>query len=260
MGLARISFSYQYYLDLIQVLVGKELKIRYKGTVLGYAWSILHPLVFALVYFVVFKIVMRIKMDNYALFLISGLFPWQWFSNSVAASNFFFLGNSSLIKKVRFPRELLVFSGVLNDLIHFVAAIPVIFAFMLYYHVYPACSWLYQIPLLIGVQLAFTYGLSLMLATWNLFFRDLERISSLVLMLWFFLTPVLFPMDMVPEQYHWALYLNPMAATTICWRSVFLEGVLPIDFFSVAVAYAVLTYSLGQAVFKRLVWRFAEIV
>lgn len=252
--------KYIYYRDLIRVLVSKELKLRYKNTILGYAWSVLHPLAFALVYFFVFKIVMRIQMENYALFIITGLFPWQWFNNSVNASNFFFLGNSSLIKKVKFPRSFLVLTGVLNDLIHFVATIPVIVIFMLMYRKYPSGQWFYQLPLLVLVQFGFTYGVSLFVATCNLFFRDLERITNIFTMLWFFLTPIIFPIEMIPERYRWFLIFNPMASLIASWRKVFLEGTLPWDLLTAASCFTVLAFIFGSRVYKKLEWRFAEIV
>jgi len=212
-----------YYRDLILTLVTKEFRVRYKSTFLGYVWSVLQPLAFAVVFYVVFRIVLRIRMNNFALFLIAGLFPWQWFSNSVSAANGFFVGNSSLIKKVRFPRAFLVVAGVLNDLIHFVISIPVIVIFMLWHHRYPSLSWLWLIPLMVLIQFAFTYGLALLVATCNLFFRDLERLMMIFLLMWFYLTPVFYPVDMVPARYRAAsLYANPMASVIACWRSVFL--------------------------------------
>src|SRR4030042_5443535 len=96
----------KYYRDLIVILTQKEVKVRYKSTVFGYVWSIAHPLAFAFVFFMAFKVVMRIQMEGYAVFLIAGLFPWQWFSNSINASPTIFLHNSSLIKKVNLPRNI----------------------------------------------------------------------------------------------------------------------------------------------------------
>jgi len=252
--------TFKYYRDLVLVLIAKELKLRYKSTFLGYAWSIFHPLAFALVYFIAFKVVMRIQMENYALFLICGLFPWQWFANSTVASNTFFIMNSSLIKKVKFPRQFLVLTGVLNDLIHFVASIPVIVGFMFYYHQCPSVSWLYQVPLLAVILFGITYGLSLLIASCNLFFRDLERLTSIFVTLWFFMTPIIYPVKMIPESLQWIVYVNPMASVVICWQSVFLEGVLPLDHCVVSICFSVLAYELGINVYRRLQWRFAEIV
>ncbi len=249
-----------YLRDLIAVLTAKEFKLRYKSTVLGYAWSVLHPLAFSMVYFLLFKIVMRVKMDNYALFLITGLFPWQWFSNSISVATMCFLENRTLIKKVKFPRNFLVLSGVVNDMVHFIATIPVIVLFMLIYGKHPSMSWLYQIPILVAMQFGFTYGLALTLATWNLFFRDIERLTNIITMMWFFLTPILFNIEMVPARYRWIEYFNPMASIIMCWRSLFLEGTIPLGFLAAGVVYAAAAVIMGGYVYEKMEWRFAEIV
>ena len=249
-----------YYRDLIWVLVSKELKLRYHSTAFGYLWSLLHPLAFATVYFVLFKVVMRFDMPDYALFLIAGLFPWQWFANSTTSSNYFFLDNRSLIKKIRFPRHFLVVAGVLNDMIHFVVSIPVIVAFMFYYHVYPSAAWIILLPLLVIVQFLFTTGVALTLASCNLFFRDLERMTLICVTLWFFLTPVLFPVSKIPEQFRWAVYANPMAPIIICWREMFLHGTAPLPVLAAACGWAALAFAVGRWVYQSLQWRFAEIV
>jgi lipopolysaccharide transport system permease protein len=251
---------FQYYRDLVTVLVTKELKLRYKFTVLGYAWSVLHPLVFALVYFILLKKVLRVPAVD-LLMLITAMFPWQWFQNSSTASCNFFLGNWMLLKKVRFPRSALVLAGVLNDLVHFVASIPVIIAFMLYFGAWPSWAWLWQIPFLVAVQLGFTFGLSLVVATTNLFFRDLERLVGILTMLWFFATPVLYAADQLRAAgMAWLLYVNPMAPVTECWRCAFLTGALPADLAAVAAAYALAAAGAGWLVYRRHEWRFAEVV
>lgn len=250
----------RYARDLLGVLVAKELKLRYKHTVLGYAWSVLHPLAFALVFFVVIRRVMRVPVENYGIFLICGLFPWQWFQNSVAAANNFFLGNGTLIKKIRFPRSFLVLAGVLNDGIHFAASVPVIVLFLLYFDKTPSPAWLYQVPLLAAIQFAFTYGLALLVATANLFFRDLERLTVIFTMLWFYVTPVLFPASMIPPRLAWILYANPMGAVVECWRRVFLDGALPAGLCATAAGFALAAVGLGHAVYRRYEWRFAEVV
>jgi len=246
--------------DLIHVLVAKELKVRYRSTFLGYAWSLLHPLAFATVFFILFRVVMRIEMENYALFLIAGLFPWQWFQNSLTSASQLFLNNRTLIKKVRFPRSFLVVAGVTNDLIHFAISIPVILGFMLHFRVYPTWTWMWAVPILIVMQLALTYGLALVFATGNLFFRDLERLVLILTMLWFYLTPVLYPVSMIPERWRWAVYVNPAAPVILSWKSVFLQGVLPMDLLGAGVCWALVGAVAGQWLYSKLEWRFAEVV
>jgi len=253
-----------YYRDLICVLLSKELKLRYHNTAFGYFWSVLNPLAFGAVYFLVFKLVMRFDMRDYALFLIAGLFPWQWFANSTTSSNWYFLDNRSLIKKIRFPRHFLVAAGVLNDTVQFVISIPVIVGFMLYFHVYPSPTWIVLLPLLLVVQFLFTMGVALTLASCNLFFRDLERMTLIFVTLGSFLTPVLWPISRIPERFQWAApwaaYANPMAPIIICWREMFLQGTAPPAELAAACAWAAVAFAVGWRVYRSLQWRFAEIV
>lgn len=249
-----------YYRDLLWVLVAKEFKIRYKSTLLGYAWSALNPLAFALVFFLVFRVVMRLEMENYALVLITGLFPWQWFSNSVVAANGFLLGNGTLIRKVRFPRQFLVLAGVLNDKVHFLISIPIILGFMLYHGLHPSWTWLWAVPALAALQLALTYGAALIVSTVNLFFRDCERLTGVAMMLWFYLTPVIYPVKMIPEKYRALLYVNPMAGLIVSWRTLFMEGTVPPDMLLSAAGWAAALWLAGSLVFRSAEGRFAEVV
>lgn len=249
-----------YYRDLLVVLVAKEFKVRYKSTFIGYAWSLMHPLAFALVFFVLFKIVMRFDVEPYALFLIAGLFPWHWISNTVTSSNFAFLGNSSLIKKVRFHRATLVLAGVLNELVHFAISIPVIVGFMLYYHRFPTLDWLWWLPALIAIQFAMTFGLALLIATVNLFFRDLERLSIIVMHLLFYMTPIIYPYEKLPANFRWVLWADPFAPLILCWQGLLFRGAVPVEFAAIALVWAAISCGVGYAVYQRLVWRFAEIV
>lgn len=254
-----------YYRDLVLTLLGKEFKVRYKSTILGYAWSVMHPLAFGLVLYVLFKLLLarsgnRIDLPAYSLYLIAGLFPWQWISNTVASSNFYFVGNSSLIKKVSFNRAALVLAGVSTELTHFLACIPVVLTFMLVHGRFPMFSWLWMLPLLIVTQLAMCFGLALVIATCNLFFRDLERLSAIAMNLLFYLTPIVFPADKIPDRYRWLLYANPWGPITVCWQGLFYYGHVPLDGVLAASAWAFVWLGLGWLIYSKTVWRFAEIV
>lgn len=250
----------QRYIDLIIVLTQKEMKVRYKSSFFGYLWSIGHPLAFAFVFFIAFKIVMKIQMENYALFLIAGLFPWQWFANSINASPMFFLGNTSLIKKVNFPRNIIPFTIVLQDMIHFILSIPVILLFTFIYHKSPSLSWLYGIPLLLSVQFLMTFGVSLMISSVNLFFRDLERLTSIFVTLLFYFTPIIYPETMIPEKYKSFINLNPLSPLMISWRNLFLNGTLEPVSLTVVFAYSIFAFMLGYMVYRKLSWKFAEVL
>lgn len=250
------------YRDLIVQLVTKEFKVRYKSTLLGYVWSILNPLAFTLVYYYVFRVVARFEMEEmpFSLFLVTGLFPWQWFQNSLTAANGFFLNNASLIKKVNFPRSFLVLTGVLNDLVHFLVSVPVIAGFMLALGRTPSFSWIWQIPLMVSVQFALTYGIALVISTANVFFRDLERLIGIFLMLWFFLTPIVYPPDQVPTHLRWLLEVNPVAFLAACWRGILIHGEMPWAAFARTAIWAAFVAAVGTLYYRRFQWRFAEVV
>lgn len=247
-----------YHRDLILVLLAKEFKVRYKSTFMGYAWSVLHPLALALIFSAFFSVF--VQVPDYTLYLIAGLFPWQWIANTCSSANGYFLGNAALIKKVRFQRSMLVLSSVFNESIHFVCSLPVILGFMLYYGRVPHWSWLWIVPLLLLVQLAMMTGVGLAIATSNLFFRDLERLTSLIVQMLFYLTPIIYRVDMIPPEYAWMLYANPFANLILCWQGLFYgNGVEPL-YLACATAWSVVLAVGGYALYSFKVWRFAEIV
>ncbi|HTM54198.1 MAG TPA: ABC transporter permease [Pirellulales bacterium] len=254
------SRSIIYYRDLILVLLAKEFKVRYKSTFMGYAWSLMHPLLLAGIFFLVGRIVMRTQVEAYALYLIAGLFPWQSIANTAQGSNACFLANSSLIKKVRFQRAMLVLATVLNESVHFLVSLPVVLGFMAYYHRTPTLEWCWGLPLLFTIQVVMTFGLALVIATTNLFFRDLERLIGLLTLTLFYLTPVWYPADRVPEEYTWLFFANPFASIVLCWQGLFYAGHIPVLYVGVAITWALGWLALGTLVYGKNVWRFAEIV
>ena len=252
--------KYRYFIDLLFVLLHKDLKVRYKNSILGYFWSIANPLAFAIVFFIAFKIIMKIDMENYALFLIMGLFPWQWISNSLGLAPSIFLSNASIIKKVAFPRNILPLTIVLQDMIHYLLSIPVIVLFMMFENKPCHFSWLYGIPLLLGIQSVFVYGLTLMLSSINLFFRDLERLVTIALVFSFYFTPIIYPVAMIPAKYQYLILFNPFAHLVISWRSLFMEGTLNWFYSLTSFGYSILVLVLGLLVYKKLSRKFAEVV
>lgn len=251
---------FQHYIDLVAVLTQKEIKVRYKSSILGYLWAIANPLAFAIVYFIAFKVVMRIQMEDYALFLIAGLFPWQWFSNSVNASPTVFSGNASIIKRVKFPRSIIPLTAVLQDMFHFILSIPVIVLFLFLYHRSPSLSWLYGIPLLLCIQFLMTYGISLMVSSINLFFRDLERLTGIFVTLLFFFTPIIYPETMIPEKYKPLMNLNPLTPLMVSWRNLFLNGTIEPGTLMISLIYSIFSFMIGYLIYRKLSWKFAEVL
>jgi|PlaIllAssembly_1097288.scaffolds.fasta_scaffold01665_4 lipopolysaccharide transport system permease protein len=250
----------EYLTDLVVVLTQKEIKLRYKNSWLGYLWSVANPLAFGVVYFVAFRVFMRLDIPQYPLFLLAGLFPWQWIANSTSAAPNLFLANTSLLKKVRFSRSILVAAAVLNDGVHFLCTIPVLVVFLLYYGLRPSWSWFIGIPVLVGAQLVLVFGLSVAIASLNLFFRDLERLTTLVVTFLFLLTPIVYSESMVPAHYRVLIYLNPAAPIVLSWRQLFLTGDLHWPTIAVGYLYAIVVCAIGTAVYAKLSWKFAEVV
>ncbi|MBI4641032.1 MAG: ABC transporter permease [Candidatus Tectomicrobia bacterium] len=250
----------QHLIDLVMVLTQKEMKVRYKSSFFGYLWSIGHPLALTLVFFMAFKVIMRIQMENYTLFLIAGLFPWQWFINSVNASPMVFIGNASIIKKINFPRNLIPMTQVLQDMIHFMLSIPVIVLFLFIYQKHPSLSWLYGLPVLLVIQFFMTYGTSLAIASINLFFRDLERLTGIFMTFLFYFTPVIYSEEMIPEGYRHLMRLNPVAPLMVSWRNLFLYGTIDPAYVTWSILYAMTIFSGGYLIYKRLSWKFAEVL
>jgi ABC-type polysaccharide/polyol phosphate export permease len=189
------------YRELIHNLVIRDLKARYKNSVPGVAWSWLNPLMMMVVYTVVFNILAgRSGLLNYPVFLPSALLPWNLFATSVSQATSSFIEAAPLIRKVYFPREALPISIVLGNTINLLIALPVFFALTLIFGG-RITVWLLLLPMVLLVQLAFTTGGSLFTSTLNVFYRDIRLIMDVLLMAWFFLTPIFYPITTVPERY-----------------------------------------------------------
>jgi len=251
---------WRYQFDLVYELTKKELKVRYKSSVLGYLWSILNPLALAGVFYVGLGLIVGVKGDDrhpFWLTLICGMFPWQWFFNSVNACTNVYVGNANLIRKVAFRRELLPLATVLNDLIHFAVSIPVIVAFLLVAGGGPSAHWLYGVPLLMLAQLIMVYALGLIAGTLNVLFRDLSNLVAIFLTMLFYVTPIIYSLDHGPiaariAPYRGWILLNPAAAVVAGWKALLLDGRFDAGYWAMAMVYALVALGVAQVVHARL--------
>lgn len=244
--------------DLIYILTAKEIKTRYKNNVLGYFWSLMNPLAYALIFYFAFGIIFRFQMENYALFLICGLFPWQWINNSSVSSANVFLSNANLIKKAIFPRYIVVIASCLQEGFHFLMTVPVIVIFMIAFDVDVNPVLLLGVPLLMVIQFAMVVGLSLIIGTLNVFFRDINYIVQVLFQMLFYLTPILYPLSKIPEQYAGYMLMNPFHPIISCWRGLFFEGILNMEFVLLSSVYSLVFLIMGIYIYKKLSWKFAE--
>lgn len=249
-----------WYRDLLHVLVHKELTTRYKGSVLGFFWSVLNPLANAFVFYVVFGLFMRMNVPHFIVALLAAMFPWQCFSNCVNEGVQTFLANPTLVKKVAFPRQAIPLVMNLQNMVHLILSFPIYLLFMFSEGMRPGLIWIWGVPLLLLLTLASAYGLSLLLGTLNVFFRDLGNLVGIGMQVAFFGTPIMYVLSIVPEKYLWVFHVNPVAPLFICWRSVLAENVLPAEWALPAAGYAALFLALGLITFRSLQHRFAEVI
>lgn len=241
--------------ELLWQMVGREVKARYKQSILGYFWVILNPLAQMLVMSFAFSVIMRIPTNSaqhipYSIFLFVALLPWNLFANSLSASSNSLVNNSSLITKVYFPRSILVLASIISKLVDFLFALSILVVYMIIYQIPLSLNILWVIPIFF-IQEIFTIGLSLFLAAANLLYRDIQYLINLILVLWMYATPVIYPADLVPERFRIIFQLNPMAVIVNAYRQTILGGGVP-NYTSLFVALAVsfLTLYLGLAYFK----------
>jgi len=241
--------------ELLWQMVAREVKTRYKQSVLGYFWVILNPTAQMLVMSFAFSIIMRIPTNAasnipYSIFLFVALLPWNLFSNSLSSACSSLVSSSSLITKVYFPRSILVISTILAKIVDFLFANIVLIVYMIAYRMPITVNILWIIPIFF-IQQIFTLGLALFFAASNLLYRDIQYLLSLILTLWLYLTPVIYPADIVPERLRFIYQLNPMAVIINAYRQVILGGGAP-KYSSILIALVVSSFTLliGLAYFK----------
>ncbi|RMD84182.1 MAG: ABC transporter permease [Candidatus Dadabacteria bacterium] len=249
------------YKSLIFALTKRHLAQRYRGSLLGFLWSFINPLCLMLVYALVFKYYIRFSaVDHYAIFLFTGLLPWLWFVSSLTEGVGSIVASGHLVTKAMFPAHVLPLVAVLTNLVNFILSLPLLFVFMAFYGVdfYPT---LFALPALIALQAVFTYGLGLALASLNVYYRDVQHILGNVLNFLFFLCPILYPVDVVPERLRFTLDFNPLAVFTTGYHKIILDGALPS-----LLSWAFLLFSslcalvLGIAIYNKNHETFAELL
>jgi len=252
------------YRGLVQTLVVRDLKARYRGSVLGFFWSFINPLLQLAIYSFVFTVVLpglhSAKIEPYALFMFCGILPWTWFSSSLLESSNTLIAGGNLIKKVLFPAEVLPLVTVLANMVHFFLGLPILAAFLIYFRRPLDPLELLWFPVIVLVQLVLSMGLALLFSALTVHFRDLKDLLGNLLTLWFFATPIIYPMQEAPENFRWVLNLNPMTHLAISYQEVlFFDGPYGHGKWLMALgAGSLLVFFAGYFVFDRLRDSFAE--
>ena len=246
------------YSELIKNLVASDLKVKYQSSILGFAWSMLNPLLMMLVLYAVFNNIFRFEQEHFALYLLIGIIAWRFLANGTMTAMSSIVGKPSLVTKIFIPREVLTFSmtmsAFISSILEFAVLIPLL--------------------LILGVSLSFTvllfpvihilffvmvYGVSLVLASLYVYYRDLNQIWDILLQVGFYLAPVIYPLSLVPEKYIFYYMLNPVTRLMVMYRDILLYNTIPsaLDFLIVAMCGMVFLV-FGTIIFKKLSPRFAE--
>ncbi len=254
-------FPFLNYKFLLQQLTVREIKARYKQSIIGYAWIMFNPLIQLLVYSFVFSVIFRFPTNGtpYPIFLFIGLLPWIYLQSALSTSTLILVDSANLLKKVNFPREILPYSVVLSKGIDLLFSLLLLVIFMLFYQVPLSITIFFVIPLLL-IQVILITGLSLFLSAANLFYRDIQYVTNLLLLMWMYLTPVVYPLSLIPSKYVWLYKLNPMVGIIEGYRSAAFN--LPFDIGTIfwsAISSTVI-FILGFWMFKKSEKVFADIV
>lgn len=256
--LERIKEIYAYR-EMIVSLVKRDLKGRYKGSALGFFWTFLNPLLQLCVYTLVFSTIMRSGIEDYYLFLFVALIPWIFFSTSLSGGANCILAQQDMVKKIYFPREVLPVSFVTSQFVNMLLSFLVIFAVLACTGHSLRLTGILCLPLIMAVEYILALGFTMVMSAVTVYVRDLEYILGIVTMAWQFLTPVLYPMDQVPEQVNWIFMANPMTYVIVSYRDILYYGRTPqLETLLSAAIVGVVMLLAGWILFDRLQKRFVE--
>lgn len=251
------------YRYLLFNLTSREIKSRYKQSILGYFWIILNPFVQMLVMAFVFSFILRIPAPAhipYSLFLYSGLLPWTLFVNSVTSSTTSLVDNQALIKKIYFPREIIVTATTIAKTYDFLLASIIFVLFLIFYKI-AVPSLIFFLPFILLIQIFLSLGISFILSAANLFYRDVQYMINLVFLVWFYLTPIIYPVEFAPQKARWIFQINPMSVLINAERrTIFGQGDLNYVSLLIALGITLVIFELGYLFFKKLEGVFADVV
>ena len=246
------------YSEMISSLTRRELRGKYAKSVLGFLWSFLNPMFQILIYTIVFSVIFHNDMENYYIYLMTGLLPWTFFADSISSSAVIVNANAEMVKKIYFPREVLVIAEVNAKLINMLLSFIVMGVFILISGVGFRPQILF-LPVLVLEEYLLTLGLALIIASITVYFRDMEYIINVILMAWIWGTPIMYRLDIVEGMFRKILMLNPMTLLITSYQNVFYWHTSPnVAYLSILAIEGLAVVVIGELVFFRLSKHFAE--
>lgn len=249
------------YRELLWVLTARDVKVRYKQTVLGAAWAIVRPFTTMVIFSVVFGQLAQMPSDGYPypVFVYAALLPWTFFAAALGASGQSLVGSAHLISKVYFPRLIIPLASVGAGLVDLLISTAILLLMMLWYGV--GWSWnLLAAPALLLAVVFIALGVGTLLSALTVAYRDFAHLTPFLIQIWMYATPVIFPASLVPERWQWLLYINPMAGLIDGFRAAFLGKPFDLQGLGISFAIAVAVFIAGVAYFEKVERRFADII
>lgn len=212
--------------NLLLNLVVRNFKVKYKGSIFGYLWTLVIPLSQVLVFYFVYQVILKVPVENYLAFIVTGILPWVFFSTTVNESLEALVGGKNILAHLPLPIQVFPTASVLTNFVSFLLAFPILFGVVILSGIPLNFTMLLFVPLSM-LLFVFTFSLSFTVASLFVIFRDVKYIFNIMIQLWLYATPVLYSADLIPEKYHWIIYANPLAGYFIASREVLLKGQLP---------------------------------
>ncbi|WP_425455481.1 ABC transporter permease [Arenicella xantha] len=249
------------YRELIWVMIVRDIKVRYKQTVMGIAWAVIQPLTMMLIFTLIFGKLAKIPSDGfpYPIFVFSGMLAWNFFSTSVSSAGVSLVGSANLISKVYFPRIIVPIASIGVSLVDFLIGSFILLVLMLFYSQPLSWNLLYLPFFLTGLMVA-SIGVGSWLAAITVTYRDFRFVIPFMLQVWMYVTPVIYPISSIPEMWRWVLYLNPMYAWINGIRACFLGQQFDVTGMMVSSVLSILIFMLGIFYFDKAQRRFADII
>ena len=246
------------YRELLKTSVKKDVRGKYKKSVLGILWSFLNPLLQIAVYALVFPLIAKSDEVNYTVFVCCGLIPWTFFSTAISRASFTMVENGNIIKKVFFPREILPISVVTSEMVNFVISTLIILAFVLGYGL-GITKYVILYPLILLIQYILLIGISFIVSSVTVYLRDLQHFIGVILQLLFYATPIVYSQNVIPQEFKWIIKYNPMTYIINGFRDIFYYQQMP-DMLALikVLAVSIVLCVVGYLLFSKLQKRFAE--
>lgn len=246
------------YREMLSNLVKKDLRTRYKGSVLGFLWTFLNPLFQLIVYTIVFSVILKSDIPNYYIHLFVALVPWLFFSTALTSSSASIISNKDLIKKIYFPRLIIPMSVVNGAFMNMLFSMIVVFIALIFSGI-GISKYILILPVIMVLEYLLALGLAFIVSALNVYFRDLEHILGIITMIWMYVTPILYSIDIVPKGLLPLFNLNPMTPIIAAFRSILYYKTMPdLSHMGMILAWSIGFIVIGYLVFQKLQRNFAE--